>query len=59
MKNQHLIPANVLDIVQRFNEANETEKLYLLQRIEAINQLCSQTIAKFESRNVTNVKKTK
>lgn len=59
MKNQHLIPANVIDLVEKFNVAGETEKLYLLQRLEAIREYCDKSITKYNqaSYNKNNIRK--
>ena len=49
MKNNlHLIPINVIDIVERLNskDIRENERLNLLNRLEAIRDYCSQSIAK-------------
>lgn len=46
MKNQHLIPANVIDLVEKFNVAGDTEKVYLLQRLESIRDYCNKCIDK-------------
>ena len=46
MKNQHLIPANVIDLVEKINLAGENEKTYLLQRLEAIRDYCDYVLIK-------------
>jgi hypothetical protein len=46
MKNQHLIPANVIDLVEKINFAGENEKTYLLQRLEAIRDYCDYVLIK-------------
>ena len=42
MKNDHLVPASVQDIVWRLQDSNVSpnEKLVLLQRLEAIRDYC-------------------
>lgn len=42
MKNEHLVPVNVQDIVNRLSASNlsSNEKLVLLQRLEAIRDYC-------------------
>lgn len=42
MKNEHLVPVNVQDIVSRLGDSNlsPNERLVLLQRLEAIRDYC-------------------
>lgn len=48
MKNEHLIPINVIDIVEKLNKegVRENEKLNYLMRLEAIKDYCIQAINK-------------
>jgi hypothetical protein len=52
MKNDHLVPVNVQDIVNRLKEKNlsNNERLVLLQRLEAIRDFVSNAITKVGSR---------
>jgi hypothetical protein len=49
MKNEHLIPVNIQDIVNRLRETglSTNEKLVLLQRLEAIRDFCDESYKKF------------
>jgi len=52
MKNEHLLPVNIIDLVEKFNTTtNENEKLNYKFRIEAIRDYCDQSIKK----NMTSV----
>ena len=58
MNNQHLIPANVIDIVDKLSkQINENEKANYLYRLEAIREYCDANIKKFG--NVTFFDKVK
>ena len=47
MKNDHLLPVNVIDLVEKFNTAyNENERLNYQFRIEAIRDYCDQAVKK-------------
>lgn len=47
MKNEHLLPVNIIDLVSKFNNAkDENEKMNYQLRIEAIRDYCSETIFK-------------
>ena len=48
MKNEHLIPANVLDLAEKITSqtAHENERLNYLTRLEAIRDYCDLTIKK-------------
>jgi len=48
MKNEHLVPVNVVDIVQRMADKNikENEKINLLLRLEAIRDYAAAAIVK-------------
>jgi hypothetical protein len=48
MKNEHLVPVNIQDIVSRLKETNisTNEKLVLLQRLEAIRDYCNEAYQK-------------
>jgi hypothetical protein len=51
MRNEHLIPPIVLDIVDKFNSPNvrENEKLNYILRLEAIRDYCNNIIDKHNS----------
>lgn len=57
MKNNHLVPVNIQDIVNRLNDSslNANEKLVLLQRLEAIRDYC---ISAYEKHNYVDFGKT-
>jgi len=45
MKNEHLIPINVIDIVEKLNYAsNENERNNYIHRLEVIRDFCNQAI---------------
>lgn len=45
MKNDHLVPPAVLDIIEKFNgPLGENERLALLQRLEVIRDVCQKII---------------
>jgi hypothetical protein len=48
MKNDHLIPVNIQDIVNRLNDKSirDNERLTLLQRLETIRDYCAAAVAK-------------
>lgn len=48
MKNQHLIPINVIDLVEKLNESkiNENERNNYIHRLEAIRDYCDISIKK-------------
>ena len=48
MKNEHLVPVNVQDIVSRLRESNlsTNERMVLIQRLEAIMEYCSEALKK-------------
>jgi hypothetical protein len=52
MKNSHLIPVVVQDIVDRLNSSTvrENERWALLQRLEAIKEMCEKTIEREKTR---------
>ena len=52
MKNDHLVPVNIADIVQRLSDKNirENEKIALLQRLETIRDYCAAAIVKHSNR---------
>jgi hypothetical protein len=51
MKNEHLIPPIVLDLVEKFNSPHvrENEKMNYILRIEAIRDYCSTAINKYNA----------
>jgi len=48
MKNEHLVPVNVQDIVNRLTERNlsQNERFVLIQRLEAIRDFCTEAVKK-------------
>jgi len=47
MKNEHLLPVNIIDLVEKFNTTtNENEKLNYRFRIEEIRDYCDQAVKK-------------
>lgn len=48
MKNEHLVPVNILDIVNRLRDKNmsENERMNLILRLEAIRDYSAAAIAK-------------
>lgn len=48
MKNEHLVPVNVQDIVGRLSESNlsQNERFVLIQRLEAIRDYCTEAVKK-------------
>lgn len=55
MKNNHLVPVNIIDIVERLTNKSiqENEKANLLLRLEAVRDYC--TIAINKNNNKSNV----
>jgi len=49
MKNLHMLPVNVVDLVESLNNPNirDTERMNLLQRVEAIRDYCTLAANKF------------
>ena len=52
MRNQHLIPANVIDLVERINNERTTqsERMHLLQRLEVIREYTENEYAKIKKK---------
>lgn len=48
MKNEHLVPINIQDIVNRLGDKNlsPNERLVLIQRLEAVKQYCTEALNK-------------
>jgi hypothetical protein len=48
MKNEHLLPVNIIDIVEKFNQPNlrENERLSYQLRLETIRDYCAAAITK-------------
>lgn len=63
MKNQHLLPVNIVDLIEKFNNPNthDTERMNLLQRIEAIRDYCTIAVNKFNKTTTikNSIRKTK
>lgn len=59
MKNKHLIPPSVLDIVDKYNSplAQENEKMNYILRLEAIRDFCEEVLKKNDQQNFLYVKK--
>lgn len=55
MKNEHLIPPIVMDIVDKFNSPSvrENEKLNYMIRLEAIRDYCDKNIKKHLANQIT------
>lgn len=51
MKNEHLVPVNVQDIVNRLNDKtiNENEEMNILLRLEAIRDYTSQAVFRYNT----------
>ena len=49
MKNDHLVPVNVKDIVDRLRDISlsANERMVLIQRLEAIQEYCTDTLKKY------------
>lgn len=52
MKNQHLIPINIIDIVERLNDSNirDNERNNYIHRLEVIRDYCDMAIKKAPTR---------
>ena len=48
MKNEHLVPINIQDIVSRLTDNNlsTNERMVLIQRLEAVKQFCTEALNK-------------
>ena len=45
MKNEHLVPVLITDLVEKFNKAkNENEKMNYTMRLEAIREIINETL---------------
>jgi len=53
MKNDHLVPVNIQDIVNRLNDKNtrENERANLLIRLDAIRDYVTAAVVKASSKN--------
>lgn len=51
MKNEHLVPVNVIDIVNRLTDPSirENERMNYVLRLEAIREYCSVALSKSTS----------
>jgi len=47
-KNLHLVPVNIVDLVERINDKNtkENERMNLIIRLETIRDYCNSTLNK-------------
>lgn len=54
MKNQHLLPINIVDLVEKLNNPNvrDPERTNILQRIETIRDYCGNAVTKFNKNNL-------
>jgi len=54
IKNQHLIPVNVLDLVEKINSKyiNEYEKQNYIMRLEAIRDCCDNAVKKANNKSM-------
>ena len=52
MKNEHLVPVNVVDVVNRLSGKNlsENERMNLVLRLEAISDYAAAAVAKHSNR---------
>ena len=50
MNNIHLIPANVVDIVEKLATAKGAERMHLIQRLETIREYCDKSIQRFDDK---------
>lgn len=50
-KNEHLLPANVIDLVEKLNQPSvrENERMNYILRLETIREYCDLAIKKSES----------
>ena len=53
MKNDHLVPVNIQDIVNRLNDKNikENERMNLLMRLDTIRDYVTAAVVKANSKN--------
>ena len=53
MKNEHLVPVNIVDIVNRINDKStrENEKMNLIIRLETIRDYCNIALNKQNSKS--------
>lgn len=49
MKNDHLIPVNIQDIINRLKgvDLSQNERFVLIQRLEAIRDFCADAVKKY------------
>lgn len=59
MKNQHLVPANILDIFEKLNNPNirDNEKANYVLRLETIRDYCDAAVKKANTTVNLNFKK--
>lgn len=52
MKNEHLVPVNIVDIATRINDKNikDNEKMNLIIRLETIRDFCNIVLTKNNSK---------
>ena len=55
MKNEHLVPVLVLDLVSKLNATkNENEKMNYAMRLEAIVECCTDALEVYRKKNYLN-----
>lgn len=57
MKNEHLVPVNVVDIVNRLKDPSirENEKINYILRLEAIREYCAVALSKNNTASISFV----
>jgi hypothetical protein len=52
MRNEHLLPVNIIDLVNKLNDPNikENERLNYQLRIETISAYCAEALVKYHSK---------
>lgn len=60
MRNEHLLPVNIIDMVNTFNNTkNQNEKLNYQLRLEAVRDFCDETLKKHLSSQTIDHSKNK
>ena len=47
MRNEYLVPVNIIDLINKFNDAKGNEKVHLMQRVQAIQDICAVSLKKY------------
>jgi hypothetical protein len=50
MKNEYLIPVNIIDLVDKFNKASGNEKQHIMQRVQAIKDYCEISLKNYNDK---------